>query len=147
MLADGQCHLRSGPKCRVPGNEKFRTPCEISRVLRAASFLALTRARAPNRLRPAGKDVAYRRAGGTVNIFTSWESGVATVINASEELMHIIEAEFAEMPGMRLTEAQFRRLWALPPAEYQEVATALIGRGVIARDATGRYCRRDDLRD
>ncbi len=82
-----------------------------------------------------------------MNIFTSWESGVATVINVSEELMHIIEAEFAEMPGMRLTEAQFQRLWALPSTEYQEVATSLLERGVIARDWTGRYCRRDDLRD
>ncbi len=82
-----------------------------------------------------------------MNIFTSWESGVATVINVSEELMHIIEAEFAEMPGMRLTEAQFQRLWALPSTEYQEVATSLLERGVIARDGTGRYCRRDDLRD
>jgi hypothetical protein len=82
-----------------------------------------------------------------VNVFTSSESDVATIINVSEELMRIIEAEFAEMPGMRLNEAQFRRLWALPPAEYQELATALIERGVIARDATGRYCRRDDVRE
>ncbi len=82
-----------------------------------------------------------------MNVFMASESDVATIINVSEELMHIIESEFAEMPGMRLTEAQFRRLWALPPAEYQDVATALIERGVIARDASGRYCRRDDLRD
>ncbi len=82
-----------------------------------------------------------------MNVFTSSESDVATIINVSEELMRIIEAEFAEMPGMRLTETQFRRLWALPPAEYREIATALIERGVIARDATGRYCRRDDVRE
>jgi hypothetical protein len=82
-----------------------------------------------------------------VNVFISSDSDMATLINVSEELMHIIEAEFAEMPGMRLTEAQFQRLWALPPTEYQDVATVLIQRGVIARDARGRYCRRDDLRD
>jgi hypothetical protein len=72
---------------------------------------------------------------------------VIGVIGVSEEILGIIEDEFAEMPGMRLTEGQFQRLWALPPTEYREVTAALIDRGVITRDAGGRYCRREDLVD
>ena len=63
------------------------------------------------------------------------------------ELLQTIEGEFAEMPGMRLTEAQFRRLWTLDSIECQQVTTALVQKGVLARDAGGRYCRRDDLYD
>jgi hypothetical protein len=62
------------------------------------------------------------------------------------ELLRAIEGEFAEMPGMRLTEAQFRRLWTLDPTECQCVTTTLVNQGVLVRDAGGRYCRRDDLR-
>jgi hypothetical protein len=70
---------------------------------------------------------------------------VTTVINADEEMLRIIEGEFAEMPGMRLTEAQFRRLWDLAPVACRDLTAALITRGVITRDAGGRYCRRIDL--
>jgi len=70
---------------------------------------------------------------------------MATTISISKDILRIIEGEFAEMPGMRLTEAQFRRLWALTPDDYQEVSTALISKGVLARDVGGRYCRRADL--
>jgi hypothetical protein len=60
------------------------------------------------------------------------------------DLLRTIEGEFDEMPGMRLTEAQFRRLWALEPAECQHVTMALLNSGVLMRDAGGRYCRRAD---
>jgi hypothetical protein len=63
------------------------------------------------------------------------------------DLLRTIEGEFSEMPGMRLTEPQFRRLWALDSTECQQVTTALVKSGVLARDAGGRYCRRDDLHD
>ena len=65
----------------------------------------------------------------------------------SSDMLRIIEGEFAEMPGMRLTEAQFRRLWALAPTECQHVTAALVTSGVLTRDAGGRYCRRTDLHD
>jgi hypothetical protein len=63
------------------------------------------------------------------------------------DLLRTIQGEFAEMPGMRLTEAQFRRLWALDPVQCQGVTAALVRQGVLTRDASGRYCRRDDLGD
>jgi hypothetical protein len=61
------------------------------------------------------------------------------------DLLRTIEGEYSEMPGMRLTEPQFRRLWALDPTECQQVTTALVSSGVLTRDAGGRYCRRADL--
>ncbi len=63
------------------------------------------------------------------------------------ELLRTIEGEFAEMPGMRLTEAQFRRLWTLDSTEGLRVTTTLVNQGVLVRDARGRYCRRETLRD
>jgi hypothetical protein len=60
-------------------------------------------------------------------------------------LLRTIENEFDEMPGMRLTEAQFRRLWALAPAECQHVTSELVNSGILARGADGRYCRREDF--
>jgi hypothetical protein len=72
---------------------------------------------------------------------------VETLVIDNSELLRAIEGEFDEMPGMRLTEAQFRRLWALAPAECQHVTTELVNSGILARDADGRYCRREDFRD
>jgi hypothetical protein len=63
----------------------------------------------------------------------------------SQDILHIIEDEFDEMPGMRLTGPQFRRLFALAPTDFEEVATALINSGVLAVDARGQFCRRTDL--
>ena len=61
------------------------------------------------------------------------------------DILHIIEDEFEEMPGMRLTVPQFRRLFGLAPTECDEVTTALINNGVLAVDARGQFCRRADL--
>jgi hypothetical protein len=63
----------------------------------------------------------------------------------SPDLLRTIEGEFAEMPGMRLTEAQFRRLWTLDPTDCEHITTALVKSGVLARGPDGRYCRRADL--
>jgi hypothetical protein len=52
----------------------------------------------------------------------------------------IIDAEFREMPGMRLTPAQAQRLWHLSPDECSRVLDTLVSAGRIARDERGRYC-------
>ena len=62
-----------------------------------------------------------------------------------DDILHIIEDEFEEMPGMRLTGPQFRRLFGLAPTECEEVTTALINSGVLAVDPRGQLCRRTDL--
>jgi len=70
---------------------------------------------------------------------------VAVSTAVPTELLQRVRAEFLEMPGMRLTEPQFRRLWALDPTECQCVTTTLVNQGVLTRDAGGRFCRREDL--
>jgi hypothetical protein len=93
-----------------------------------------------------GKKVAYNVFMNSCGLIEPRESRVEPC-SVNQELLRTIEGEFAEMPGMRLTEAQFRRLWALNPTECQRVTTVLVNNGVLARDAGGRYCRHEDLRD
>jgi hypothetical protein len=70
----------------------------------------------------------------------------ATVrVRKTTTLPAIILAEFAEMPGMRLTMPQVCRLWSMSPTDADAVMTRLIERGLLARDAHGRVCRPDDL--
>ena len=48
------------------------------------------------------------------------------------------------MPGMRLTLAQFGRLWNLDASECEEVVRELIARGDLSEDDEGRIgCRCD----
>jgi hypothetical protein len=57
----------------------------------------------------------------------------------------IVRAEFAEMPGMRLTMAQAAVLWGLGPAQARDVIGALVDRGALTFDERGRVCRFQDL--
>jgi hypothetical protein len=69
----------------------------------------------------------------------------ATVrVTKTTTLPAIILAEFAEMPGMRLTMPQVCRLWSMSPTDADAVVTRLIERGLLARDSRGRVCRPDD---
>lgn len=61
-----------------------------------------------------------------------------------DELCRIIRSEFAEMPGMRLNQAQFCRLWNLGSVEGASVARKLVGDGYLVIDGRGQYCRRVD---
>ena len=63
-------------------------------------------------------------------------------LRASESvgtLVDIVDAEFREMPGMRLTCAQARRLWNMSPAVCREVFGRLLKAGALDKDETGRY--------
>ena len=93
-----------------------------------------------------GKEVACNVFMNSYGLMQSRESRVE-LSPINPELLRTIEGEFAEMPGMRLTEAQFRRLWALDSTECQRVTTLLVRKGVLAQDGGGRYCRREDLPD
>jgi hypothetical protein len=59
------------------------------------------------------------------------------------DIARLIDAEFDEMPGMRLTAQQIRRLWNLTEHECRQVLLHLCEAGLLARDALGRYRRRD----
>jgi hypothetical protein len=83
---------------------------------------------------------------GEAFLFQSQESAMGHAVTTSD-ILQIIEGEFEEMPGMRLTGPQFRRLFALQPTECEEVTTALINSGILAVDARGQFCRRTDLHE
>lgn len=59
-------------------------------------------------------------------------------------IVRLIDAEFDEMPGMRLTGAQIRRLWNVSERESEEALEYLCDEGRLVRDASGRYVRHVD---
>ena len=61
-----------------------------------------------------------------------------------EDLAWTIQAEFNEMPGMRLTFAQVRRLWNLSIDDCRRVLDDLVSAGRLMQDADGRFCRDAD---
>lgn len=63
------------------------------------------------------------------------------VVPRVADIMRVIDAEFEEMPGMRLTEAQVRRLWNLSMQEAEVVLGHLCHMRRLVRDETGRYFR------
>jgi hypothetical protein len=58
-----------------------------------------------------------------------------------DEIARRIDAEFDEMPGMRLTYPQVRRLWNLSERECICALDRLCELGQLARDPSGRYLR------
>lgn len=57
-----------------------------------------------------------------------------------DRMIRIIRAEFAEMPGMRLTRSQFARLWNLTATDRDQLLRHLVGTGYLVErgDAIGR---------
>ena len=63
------------------------------------------------------------------------------VVPRVADIARVIDAEFEEMPGMRLTDAQVRRLWNLSMQDAEQVLEHLCRVGGLVRDQTGRYFR------
>ena len=59
-------------------------------------------------------------------------------------LLRRIQNEYREMPGLKLTEAQARRLWALDGGTCSFVLTTLLERRFLKRTASGTYVRAFD---
>ena len=57
------------------------------------------------------------------------------------KIVRLIETEFREMPGTRLTEAQVRRLWNISTADCAAALAHLCESGSLVRDLDGRYLR------
>jgi len=57
----------------------------------------------------------------------------------------VVRREFNEMPGMRLTRAQIRRLWNLSSPECDEVVDTLISDGFLVETSTGHLRSTLDL--
>ena len=52
-----------------------------------------------------------------------------------------VRAEYLEMPGLRLTEAQAERLWSLDPETCEDVLSELVEAHFLRRTDNGLYIR------
>ena len=60
-------------------------------------------------------------------------------ITPAVELLHRIQCEFLEMPGLRLTERQARRLWNLDSIACADVLRVLVDGGFLFRTSDGSF--------
>jgi hypothetical protein len=60
-----------------------------------------------------------------------------------ENLLHRVRGEFIEMPGLRLTEAQARRLWDLDAAICAWLLETLVNARFLFRTPDGSLMRAD----
>jgi hypothetical protein len=60
-------------------------------------------------------------------------------MNPAVDLLQRIQCEFLEMPGLRLTERQARRLWNLESPACADVLRALVDGGFLFRTADGSF--------
>ncbi len=56
-----------------------------------------------------------------------------------EDVLRRVRGEFLEMPGMRLTTAQARRLWNLDAAQTEALLTALVESRFLSRTSDGAF--------
>lgn len=57
--------------------------------------------------------------------------------HAFERMVRIVRSEFNEMPGMRLTRAQCRRLWNITETECDALVRHLLDTGFLVENARG----------
>ena len=62
-------------------------------------------------------------------------------IRANEEVIRRVQGEFLEMPGLRLTPAQARRLWGLDAASCDALLVALVDAKFLFRTRDGAFMR------
>ena len=60
---------------------------------------------------------------------------------ATDDMLRRVRGEFLEMPGMRLTEAQARRLWNLDAASCQALLSALVDSRFLVKTRDGAFTR------
>lgn len=60
---------------------------------------------------------------------------------ANDEVLRRVQGEFLEMPGLRLTEAQARRLWGLDAASCNALLGALVEAKFLFRTRDGAFMR------
>ena len=62
-------------------------------------------------------------------------------IRANEEVLRRVQGEFLEMPGLRLTSAQARRLWGLDAAACDALLVELVNAKFLFRTRDGAFMR------
>jgi hypothetical protein len=61
--------------------------------------------------------------------------------HTTEDVLRRVQGEFLEMPGLRLTEAQARRLWGLDAASCGALLGALVDAQFLFRTRDGAFMR------
>jgi hypothetical protein len=59
------------------------------------------------------------------------------------DFIHLVRAEYLEMPGLHLTRSQVRRLWSLDELTCDALLDALVRVGFLQRTRGGAYVRTD----
>jgi hypothetical protein len=60
---------------------------------------------------------------------------------ATDEVLRRVQGEFLEMPGLRLTTPQARRLWGLDAAQCDALLGALVEANFLFRTRDGAFMR------
>ena len=60
---------------------------------------------------------------------------------ATDDVLGRVQGEFLEMPGLRLTEAQARRLWGLDAVSCGALLGALVDANFLFRTRDGAFMR------
>jgi DNA-binding IclR family transcriptional regulator len=58
-----------------------------------------------------------------------------------QDLVTRVQMEFIEMPGLRLTDRQARRLWNIDEITCTRLLTLLVEKGFLSRSRDGGYVR------
>jgi hypothetical protein len=66
---------------------------------------------------------------------------VHTPVHTPHEVIRRIQGEFLEMPGLRLTEPQARRLWGLDAASCSDLLLTLVNSKFLFRTRDGAFMR------
>ena len=64
-------------------------------------------------------------------------------LRVTEDVLRRVQGEFLEMPGLRLTEAQARRLWNLDQASCAALLGALVDAKFLFKTRDGAFMRVD----
>ena len=62
---------------------------------------------------------------------------------SNDEMLRRVQGEYLEMPGLRLTEPQARRLWGLDAASCDALLGALVEAKFLFRTRDGAFMRID----
>jgi hypothetical protein len=62
-------------------------------------------------------------------------------VRATEEVLRRVQGEFLEMPGLRLTVPQARRLWGLDAASCDALLGALVDAKFLFKTRDGAFMR------
>ena len=65
---------------------------------------------------------------------------------ANEAMLRRVQSEFLEMPGLRLTEPQARRLWNLDARTCAALLTVLVDANFLFRTRDGAFMRIDQAK-